>query len=506
MSQVSRRQAMLLAAQLGLVTVVTPRAVLAQGGSPKQTERVTIVLVNDLDRMADFNGRGGHAKLAAVAKTERAKGRTLLIHAGDAYSPSILSGFDRGHHIVELLNQIKPDTFTPGNHEFDFGAENFRARIKQSTFDILAANIFEPDGKRVAGLQPTRIIDVGPVKIGFVGVCTEETKDLSDPGPIQFQPAVKTVIEQADRLRSDGVHLVVAVTHIGFGDDLLLARSGAVDVILSGHDHHLLTYWDGKVALVESASQADFVTPIDLMIDSATLAPGKRASFIPHFRPIDTSDIAPDPALAASIAGYMQALDKDLDVVIGSAGIAFTTRSVTMRSGENGFANFVCDAMRKAVSADICLINGGGIRANSDYAAGASLTRRSILEEMPFGNKTVLLEIDGATLHAALEHGLHGGGGFPQVSGLVLEADPARPLGQRVLSIDVNGKPLAREGRYTLATNDFVARGGDGYVMFKSARTLIDGLAGQYVSGQVIAHIAKLGTIEPKIEGRIKLK
>lgn len=506
MSQVSRRQAMLMAAKLGLVTIVTPRALLAQGAAPKQTERVTIVLVNDLDRMADFNGRGGHAKLAAVAKAERAKDKTLLIHAGDALSPSILSGFDRGHHIIDLLNQVKPDLFTPGNHEFDFGAENFRARLKQATFDILGANIFEPDGTRVAGLQPTKIIDVGPVKIGFVGVCTEETKDLSDPGPIQFRPAVNSVIEHADRLRAEGVHLVVAITHIGFGDDLLLARSGAVDVILSGHDHHLLTYWDGKVALVESASQADFVTPIDLMIDTSTLAPGKRASFIPHFRPIDTADIAPDPQLADSIAGYMKALDKDLDVVIGKAGVAFTTKSVTMRTGENEFGNLVCDAMRKAVNADICLINGGGIRANRDYAMGAPLTRRSVLEEMPFGNKTVLLEINGKTLRAALEHGLHGGGGFPQVSGIVMEAEPARPLGQRVLSVEVNGRPLEPEGRYTLATNDFVSRGGDGYVMFQSAKKLIDALAGQYVSGQVIAYISKVGTIEPKLEGRIKLR
>jgi 2',3'-cyclic-nucleotide 2'-phosphodiesterase (5'-nucleotidase family) len=87
-----------------------------------------------------------------------------------------------------------------------------------------------------------------------------------------------------------------------------------------------------------------------------------------------------------------------------------------------------------------------------------------------------------------------------------MEAEPARPLGQRVLSVEVNGRPLEPEGRYTLATNDFVSRGGDGYVMFQSAKKLIDALAGQYVSGQVIAYISKVGTIEPKLEGRIKLR
>lgn len=506
MANITRRRAMQMAAKLGLVTAITPKALLAQTPPSKATERVTLVLVNDLDRMSESNGRGGHAKLATVAAAERAQGRTLLIHAGDAYSPSILSGFDKGHHIVDLLNRIKPDIFTPGNHEFDFGADNFRARIKQSTFDVLAANIYERDGARVAGLQPTKIVEVGPAKIGFVGVCTEETKDLSDPGTIQFGPAVKIATETADQLRAAGAHIVVAVTHIGFGDDLQLVRSGAVDVILSGHDHHLITFWDGKVALVESASQADFVTPIDLLIDPSTLAPGKRATFIPRFRPIDTTDIAPDPALAAVIQGYTRALDKDLDVVIGKTSVAFDTRSASLRSGENAFGNLVCDAMRAAVGADVCLMNAGGIRANRDYAADSSITRRSVLEELPFGNKTVLLEISGATLRAALEHGLHGGGGFPQVSGLVIEADPERPLGERVLSVRVNGQPIVPDARYKLATNDFMARGGDGYVMLRQGKTLIDALAGQYVSGQVISHVSGKGQIDLKREGRITLR
>jgi 2',3'-cyclic-nucleotide 2'-phosphodiesterase (5'-nucleotidase family) len=162
--------------------------------------------------------------------------------------------------------------------------------------------------------------------------------------------------------------------------------------------------------------------------------------------------------------------------------------------------------MREAVAADVCIMNGGGVRANRQYAAGAGLTRRDVLEELPFGNKTVLLELKGAVLRAALEHGLGGEGAFPQVSGLVARADMRRPVGQRLVAVDVAGQPLDVARSYKLATNDFVARGGDGYIMLKDARTLIDPLAGQYVAGQVMAYIAKAGTVTARVEGRLRME
>jgi 5'-nucleotidase/UDP-sugar diphosphatase len=505
MSDPTRREAILAAAKLGLVTMLTPAWLMAQGAAEQTAGRITLVLVNDLDRMGDKTGRGGHAKLAAVAKAERQRPNTLLIHAGDAYSPSILSGFDKGAHIVDILNLIAPDVFVPGNHEFDFGANNFRSRVKQSTFDVVGANILEQDGSLVAGLKPTKTVDVAEFRIGFVGVCTEDTQFLSNPEAISFRPAVEVAKKLAGELREAGADIVVAVTHIKFAEDLELLRSQAADVILSGHDHNLITFWDGQVVLVESASQADFVTPVDLLIERTEREGQKRVAFVPHVRPIDTLSVAPDPEIMTIIEAYEADLDKDLNVAIGTTETVLDTRRGPLRSQENAFGNLVCDAMRAAVGADICITNSGGIRADREYPAGFTLTRRHVLEELPFGNKTVMLEVSGAVVRSALENGLRGGGRFPQVSGMVVKADTTRPAGSRVVSVMVAGKPLDEGATYKLAANDFMTRGGDDYSMLSSAKTLIDPLAGQYMAGQVIGYISRLGTVAPKVEGRMIL-
>lgn len=502
----SRRDAIRRAAKLGLLVLLAPGELLAKDAPAVVKQRVTLVLVNDLDRMSDKDGRGGHARLASVVRAERARGNTLFIHAGDALSPSILAGFDKGFHIIEILNRIAPDVFTPGNHEFDFGASNFRARMAQARFDVVAANIHEKDGRLVDGLKATKMIDVGAVRIGFVGVCTEDTAYLSTPEDIKFSPALTVAVEQSRALREAGADVVVAVTHIGFDADMALVRTGAADVVLSGHDHNLLTFWNGRVALVESASQADYVTPVDLFVEISEVDGKRRAKFVPGFRPIDTSAVAPDPEIAALVAHFEAELDSNLSVAIGTTSTPLDTRSNLVRSSETAFGNLICDAIRAAVGADIAITNGGGIRGNRTYPAGTTLTRRDIFEELPFGNRTVLLEANGKTIRAALEHGLSGDGRFPQVSGVTLVADMTRPAGERIVSLTAAGAPIDEAKLYRLATNDYMARGGDGYVMLKEAKVLIDPLAAQYMAGQVLAYVTKAGTIAPAVEGRVELR
>src|SRR5205085_5166936 len=115
--------------------------------------RITFVLVNDIYQMseqmgADGKARGGFARLAAVVKAERAKGgHVVFAHAGDTLSPSLMSGLDRGAHIITLTNMIRPDIFAPGNHEFDFGKEIFFKRMAEAKFPLYAANLRTADGK-----------------------------------------------------------------------------------------------------------------------------------------------------------------------------------------------------------------------------------------------------------------------------------------------------------------------------------------------------------------------
>jgi 5'-nucleotidase len=178
-----------------------------------------------------------------------------------------------------------------------------------------------------------------------------------------------------------------------------------------------------------------------------------------------------------------------------------------VRAQETAFANLMADAIREAVGADVALTNGGGIRADRTYEPGTVLTRRDIQSELPFGNKTILIEVSGADLRAALENGVSavedGGGRFPHVSGLTFSYDASKPAGERVTEILVGGAPLDETATFKLATNDFVGKGGDGYAMFIDKPRIIDANAGSLMAAQVIDHIAAAGSIAPAAEGRV---
>jgi 2',3'-cyclic-nucleotide 2'-phosphodiesterase (5'-nucleotidase family) len=480
-------------------------------GSALAQEAVTIrfVQTNDIDRMSPEKGRGGFARLATVVKEERAKGNAFFIHAGDTLSPSLLSGFDKGAHVIDILNRIGVDAMAPGNHEFDLGPDVFRARMAEAKFDVLATNILDGNGLP-ANTKPEKIVDVQGIKIGFFGLTTEDTPIASSPGDIKFRSTIDTGRAKAKELREKGADIVVAIAHTPLEVDMILARSAGVDVIIGGHDEHLLAFYDGKVTLTESESQGNYVVVAELAVTKATKDGKTSVTWSPNFRIVDSATVKPDPEIEAVVKGYEDKLSKELDVEIGVTETPLDSRRATVRGGEAAMGNLVADAMKAAVGADVAITHGGGLRADKQYQAGQKLTRRDILSEMPFGNTTVLLELTGDKLKAALENGVSQvrelGGRFPQVSGLTVEVDLKEPVGSRVKSVKVNGEPLDPAKTYKVATNDFMARGGDGYRAFTEGKQLVDVSASQLMAGQVITYVAKAGKVAPKVEGRVVLR
>jgi 2',3'-cyclic-nucleotide 2'-phosphodiesterase (5'-nucleotidase family) len=480
-------------------------------GTALAQEAVTIrfVQTNDIDRMSAEKGRGGFAKLATVIKEEKAKGNAFFIHAGDTISPSLLSGFDKGAHIIDILNRMTVDVMAPGNHEFDLGPDAFRARMAEAKFDVLATNIVDGNGLP-ANTKPDKMVEVQGVKIGFFGLTTEDTPIASSPGTIKFSSTINTARAKAKELREKGADIVVAVAHTPLEVDMIIARSAGVDVIIGGHDEHLLAFYDGKVTLTESESQGNYVVVTELAVTKATKDGKTTVTWTPNFRIVDSATVKPDPEIEAVVKGYEDKLSKELDIEIGVTETPLDSRRATVRGGEAAIGNLVADALKTSVGADVAITNGGGLRADKQYEAGQKLTRRNILAEMPFGNTTVLLEVTGAQIKAALENGVSQvrelGGRFPQVSGIVAEVDVKEPVGSRVKSVKINGQPLDPAKTYKLATNDFMARGGDGYRVFTEAKPLVDVSASQLMATQVIDHIAKAGKVAPKVEGRIVLR
>ena len=487
-------------------------AVVVWTGGPGFAKPVelTIVHFNDLDRMEESRGQGGVARLAAVVRSERARRDNVLVtFAGDAISPSLMSAIDKGAHMIELLNQVGLTAMAIGNHEYDFGPEVARQRFAEAAFPVLGANNIDPDGKIIEGAQASIMVEIGRFKVGIFGLTTVGTAVKSLPGNITFAPVVETAAAQAKRLRAAGANLVVALAHTDVAEDEALLRQEAVDLLLSGDDHRLRLDYDGRMLFAESGQQADWVTVIDLTLDEVESRGGKRFAWSPAFRAVHTGRVTPDPELAASVRAYQTRLSRALDIEIGTTETELDSRRAMVRTRETAIGNLVADAMRLAVGADVALTNGGGIRADKVYPPGARLTRRDILSELPFGNRTVLLELTGRELRAALENGLSAiekrAGRFLQVSGIEMVYDPRRPAGARVIEVRHKGAALDPDGTFTVATSDFMAKGGDGYGVFAGKTPIIDARSAKLVATQVIDYIAARGAIAPRVEGRLRL-
>ena len=494
----------------GAATVVAAVLAAALAAGPALAEPVvlTIVHVNDLDRLDGSGDRGGVARLATVVGEVRASASHVLVtHGGDAISPSLLSSFDRGAHMIDLFNQVGFDAMVLGNHEFDFTPAVTAERIAEAGFPILSSNAVEPDGTLVDGVAEHVLVEVGPYKVGMFGLTTVVTPMVSSPDPVTFRPVTVVAAEQARRLRDAGADLVVALAHTGHGEDEALMRQGVVDLLLSGHDHDMKVEFGDGTVFVESGAQAEFVTIVEVAMDMAEGRSGPRFVWEPSVRVVNTASVAPDPRLQASVDAYLGGLEQELDVEIGSTAVELDSRRSTVRSRESAIANLFADAMRAATGADVALTNGGGIRAGRVYPPGTTLLRRDIRSELPFGNKTILIEVTGADLLAALENGVGGvemgAGRFPHVSGMAFRFDASKPPGRRVDGVTVGGEPLDPSRTYRLATNDFLGRGGDGYDMFAGAPRLVDAASGKLMATQVIEAIAAAGEVAPRVEGRI---
>ncbi|MGJ3265561.1 MAG: bifunctional metallophosphatase/5'-nucleotidase [Salinarimonas sp.] len=475
----------------------------ACGWAVAQETNVTIsfVSVNDIDRMGESrDGRGGVARLAAVLEGERADNpNTFLIHAGDTISPCLLCGFDGGAHMIALFNELDPAIFVPGNHEFDFGPETWLERAAEATFPIVAANLRGPDGQPLPGHEDGRLVEVEGVTIGFFGLVTASTVQVSSPGDVVFADELETAAAQGAALREAGADIVVAVAHSGRDIDLAMYDGRLADVILTGHDHDLRVVYNGRTAMVESSSQADYVVVTRLDVTVEVDGDERDVSWRPRFEIVDTATVEPNAEVAALVAGYEAELSTALDVAIGDTAIALDSRRASVRSMETAIGNVITDAMRAATGADVALTNGGGIRADRTYDAGTTLTRRDVFSELPFGNATVLVTIAGEDLKLALEHGYarlpEASGAFPQISGMSVVIDPSEAPGSRVQAVTVGGEPLDPNATYRLATNDFLLRGGDGYGMLANGETLVDAAAGQLMASQVIDYVVANGGI-----------
>ncbi len=254
--------------------------------------KLTILGVGDLYSFEGLKDRGGFARLNAVAKAEKENNpNTIYVFDGDMLSPSLLSGFDKGANTIELTNIVPFDIAVPGNHEFDFGTDNFLEKMKMSKYPWAAINITDGNGSPIDGLGGTMVKDIAGLKVALVPVAQDTTPEVSSSGDWQFGDTVKSAIEGAKAARADGADLVIGVIQADHEYDREIMASHAFDVIISGDDHDYMTGYDGITAYVETSTEARYLSPLDLEV-TVTEKDGKRSvSWEPSFRFIDTKTV-----------------------------------------------------------------------------------------------------------------------------------------------------------------------------------------------------------------------
>ncbi len=474
-----------------------------------QSAKLTLLHVNDVYQISPQRGVGGLAELMTLLKQERARADNhLTTLGGDLLSPSVMSGLTKGAQMVALMNAIGLDFAGLGNHEFDFGDDVLKARMAESEFTWLATNTLGSDGAPFGGAQASVMRQVGDFKVGIFSLLTAETSHLSSPGPgVIIQSPEEVAKKTVAALRGQGAEIVIALTHLDIAQDRALARAGGIDIILGGHDHDPIMFFESGTLILKAGTDARYLAVADVVLNKRESRGRIRVSIRPEWKLLSTAGVTPDPQVAALVKTYEDEFDKELGVAVGTTSVELDSRRSTVRSQESTMGNLIADAIRDGVGADIGLTNGGGIRGDRTYAAGTKLTRKDILAELPFGNMTLLIELKGADLVAALENGVSriadGAGRFPQVSGLSFAFDSGQAAGQRVSDVKVGGQPVDPARVYRVATNDFIYGGGDGYSALSKGRSIIDPSGAKLMATMVIDYVTQRGTVAPKVEGRI---
>ncbi len=448
----------------------------------------------------------GYAKVAALKDAYEAKGAyVLLMDAGDFIQGDPTVSVSEGATAVELMNMAGYDVVSMGNHEFDYGYENMKTLAAAAEFPIVDANVLY-NGK-VAFEDNVVFTAPDGTKIGVFGLDTPETATKAHPAKIQgvtflaedklFDCAKK----QVAALEAEGCDYIVCLGHLGIDDEStgnrsidLLKKVSGIDVFIDGHSHSTL----GEVTAAAEAAgiTGTAITSTGTKLENVGVVTINGESISATVTAL--ADLtAEDADIAARAAAIQKEIDDDYGTVFAKTEVALNgEKDPGNRTEETNLGDLICDALvwgakKNGETVDAAVTNGGGIRAS--IAAG-NITKKDINTVLPFGNTLGIVKVTGAELLEALEASTYctpaAIGGFPQVSGIEFAVDTTVAYDQgdlypgstyygpksiqRVTIETVGGKAFDPKATYSIATNDFMAAGGDTYYAFAAASVNYD--------------------------------
>ena len=463
---------------------------------------IIILHTNDVHGAID-----GYAKAAALKKTYEEMGAyVLLMDAGDFIQGDPTVSTSEGATAVELMNLAGYDVAAPGNHEFDYGYANLKALVSEADFPIVAANVLY--GGKAAFNDNVTFTAPDGTKIGVFGLDTPETATKAHPAKIKGvtfladDELFACAQEQVNELEAEGCDIIVCLGHLGIDDEStgnrsmdLLEEVDGIDLFIDGHSHSDLDDIAGAVG--ESCMVNDTIlTSTGTKFENIGLV--VISDGVMEATAIPTADITvkPDGTVADRAAAIQKAVDDEYGAVFAKTEVELNGVKAEVRTGETNLGNLITDALvwgaaEAGTKVDAAVTNGGGIRAS---ISKGNITKKDINTVLPFGNTLSIVKVTGAELLEALEASTYCTpetiGGFPHVSGIVFTVDTGKVYDQgeqypgstyygpksiqRVSIQSVGGKAFDPNATYTIATNDFLAAGGDTYYAFKTASVNYD--------------------------------
>lgn len=495
--------------------------------SSTATDSIEAVIIHTNDvhgRILEEKGVIGDAKAAAVIEEERSKvENTIVVDAGDAFQGLPISNSTKGEDRANIMNQVGYDAMAVGNHEFDFGMDQAIKYKETLNFPLLSANTYV-NGARV--FEASTVVDKTPTVVGdefvVIGVTTPETAIKTHPKNIEgvtFADPITEVNKVIDEVEARALadnrvyNNYIILAHLGVdattpvewrGSTLAEALSqnsklaGKRVIVIDGHSHTVqsATYGD-NVTYNQTGSYLNNIGKVTLKSEQLL----GEASLISA---ADTASVTPDALITELVNEIKVKYEaENAQVVIENNLVELNGERSNVRVRETNLGNAVTDAIYAygqtgfSNKTSLAVTNGGGLRAT--IAKDQLVTKGDIIAVLPFGNIISQITVTGQqiqdmftkSLSSALQTDKETGkflldengaplfeasGGFLQISGATVFYDPTLPVKERVLLIGILNPEtgeyddLDLEKTYYLATNDFLAAGGDGYTMLGGAR------------------------------------
>ena len=454
----------------------------------------------------------------------------LLLDTGDIFQGTLVGTKSKGEAVMRYMNAVGYDAWVLGNHEFDLGRDVPEALMKQAEFPTLSANVYDTtNGVHTYFARPSLMKDYGTMKVGIVGITTGGTVREAFKENIRnlyFAPEVPALRSQEDSLRAQGADIVLAACHLGLPfdrwqawDELeqhqaegwksdyarnsfeLARRVPGIDALFAGDIH--VGYEEPWVDPVthtpcfQGYGRGSNLLVVELVFDLDTKKLVKWKNLDEEGTLITLlSDRFPrDRKIAETIDTVAARVETGFNEKIGEAIIPIT------RSGESEslLGNLICDAMQWKLKGDLAITNKGGVR--TDLPSGI-ITPRDVFNVLPFDNTLGAVQVSGQFLRDLIEDKVAYGGSGLYISGMRVKVDRTRPRGDRVVSLEIGGKPVDLKATYRLVTTDYLLEGNSGMDKLAALRNQAAVESGVYMRDAVLEYIKEFSPLEPKLDGR----